>query len=86
MRAQDFAEQGTIGSTALPAAGGSTVPPTSNPAITGNVAQLQDPKFAAATLAKQQQDKQAMKNQIMKQITDLQKQITALRTQQASIK
>lgn len=83
MRLHELTEQGTIGSTPYPSAGGSTVTPTS---VTGNVQQLQDPRLAAATLAKQNQDKQAARNQIMKQIQELQRQITVLRSQQASIK
>lgn len=83
MKAIEIFEQGTIGSSPYPTAGGSTIVPTS---VSGNVQQLQDPKMAAAMLAKQNQDKQNARNQIMKQIQDLQRQITALRSQQASIR
>jgi len=78
MRASDFQEQGTIPST--------TAPTSATANITGNVAQLQTPGMAAATLAQQQQQKTQAKNQILKQIQSLQQQITALRSQQASIK
>jgi len=78
MRARDFQEQGTVAQTTTP------ISPTAN--ITGNVAQLQNPAMTANTLAQQQQQKTQARNQILKQIQSLQQQITALRSQQASIK
>lgn len=70
MRFKDIIEQGTI-------------PPVG---MTGNIGQLQDPRMAAATLVQQQQQKAAARNQIMKQIQDLQQQISALRRQQTQIR
>lgn len=78
MRASDFQEQGTVAQATTP------ISPTAN--ITGNVAQLQNPAMTANTLAQQQQQKTQARNQILKQIQSLQQQITALRSQQASIK
>lgn len=70
MRFKDIIEQGTI-------------PPVG---LTGNTAPLQDPRMAAATLAQQQQQKFAARTQIMKQIQDLQQQISTLRRQQSQIR
>jgi hypothetical protein len=81
MRYSDFAEQGTVGSTPLPTAGGSAVPPTSapaNPALSGNVAALQDPRMQAAQLAKQKQEKEKQKKAIQDQIAALQRQLSDL--------
>lgn len=80
MRYQEFSEQTTVGSTSMPAAGGSTVPSTAAPAggLSGNVAALQDPRMQAANLAKQKQEKDKQKRAIQDQIAALQKQLADL--------
>lgn len=80
MRYSEIVEQTTIGSSPMPAAGGSTVPSTAAPAgsLSGNVAALQDPRIQAANLAKQKQDKDKQKRAIQDQITALQKQLADL--------
>jgi len=82
MRYSEIAEQGTIGSTPLPTAGGSTIPTTAAPTapsgLTGNVAALQDPKMQAANLAKQKQQKDQQKKENQDQIAALQKQLADL--------
>lgn len=85
MKVVELLEQVPIGSTPFPAAGGSTVPPTSGTApqaapigVAGNTQQLQDPKMQAAQLAKQKQEKDKQKKAIQDQIAALQKQLTDL--------
>jgi small-conductance mechanosensitive channel len=89
MRIRELVEQTTIGSTPLPAAGGSTVPSTAAPNLSGNVSAVTDPKFAAAQAvnAKRQKDKQ--RQQVQKQLADFQRQsqeqIKALQQQLADL-
>lgn len=88
MRVTEIFEQGTIGSTPMPTAGGSTVPTTAAPASTppagANPQQTQ--QMAAATLAQQQKDKAARRKQIQDQITALQGQLRTLTQQLSSVK
>jgi len=71
MRFKDIIEQGNLSPTGT---------------MTGATVQMQDPRMMAATAVQQQQQKNTARQQIMKQIQDLQQQITALRKQQSQIR
>lgn len=90
MRLTDIFEQGTIGSTPMPTAGGSTVPTTAAPpagaaSLSGNTAALSDPKVAAADLLKQKQTNNARKKQIQDQKLALQAQLRQLDTELSNL-
>jgi hypothetical protein len=86
MRLTDIFEQGTVGSTPLPSPGGSSVPPTTQSVtLGGNTAQLQDPKLAAANLAKQNQDKATRRKAIQDQMSSLRQQLRSLQTELANL-
>ncbi len=79
MRIFEFTEQ-TVG--AMPA----TTAPGANPAMTGNVAALADPKMQASMLAQQKKAKDDQRKAIQDQITQLTKQLADLKTQLTSIR
>ncbi len=81
MRIRDLVEQtlGTIPTGTAPA-------PAPSASITGNTAQLQDPKMAAANLAQQQKQKTDAKNQIQNAIKQKQQELADLQRQLSSIK
>lgn len=85
MRYYEISEQGTIGSTPYPQAGGSSVPSTAAPGaqqagtgLSGNVQQLGDPRMQAAQLAKDKQAKAQQRQAIQQQIAALQRQLADL--------
>lgn len=66
----------TIAPTNMPTA--ATSAPASGATLSGNISSLQDPKFQAAQLAKQRQEKDKQKKAIQDQIAALQKQLSDL--------
>ena len=82
MKYSEILEQGTIGSTPYPTAGGSSVPSTAAPGtqagLSGNTQQLQNPTIAAAQLAQNKQAKTTQIRAIQQQIAALQRQLAEL--------
>jgi hypothetical protein len=86
MRLTDIFEQGTVGSTPLPAAGGSSVQSTApqqagSASLSGNTDSLGNPALAAANLANQQAQKNTRKKQIQDQLRALDAQKAQLQTE-----